>query len=100
VATIGHERIAVEVSMSSKRYEHKLLESNDRAEFEQQLSSVGASGWSVVGYGVLPDGSRSALLERKQHDDRRHHHGHHRERQRPERPARGADEPSPESRQP
>ena len=62
--------------MSSKRYDHKLLESADRAEFEQQLSSVGAEGWSVVGYGVLPNGSRSALLQRKQHDASDHDHGH------------------------
>lgn len=67
--------------MSSKRYEHKLLESADRGEFEQQLSSVGADGWSVVGYGVLPNGSRSALLQRKQHDESHDHHGHGHDRQ-------------------
>lgn len=63
--------------MSSKRYEHKLLESGDRSEFEQQLSGAGAEGWSVVGYGVLPNGNRSALLQRKQHDESHHHHDHH-----------------------
>jgi hypothetical protein len=66
--------------MSSKRYEYKVLESSDLGEFEQQLTSVGGEGWSAVGYGVLPNGNRSALLQRKQHDEHQHHdhhrHGH------------------------
>lgn len=72
--------------MSSKRYEYKVLESADLGEFEQQLTSIGGEGWSAVGYGVLPNGNRSALLQRKQHhehDEHHHHdhdhrHGHHR----------------------
>jgi len=62
--------------MSSKRYEHKVVESSELAEFEQQLTAAGAEGWSAVGYGVLPSGARSALLQRKQHDHGEHHHGH------------------------
>lgn len=60
--------------MSSKRYTYKVLESSDLSEFEQQLTTLGGEGWSAVGYGVLPGGSRSALLQRKQHDG--HHHDH------------------------
>ncbi len=63
--------------MSSKRYEYKVLESSDLAEFEQQLTTVGGDGWSAVGYGVRPNGSRSALLQRKQHDPDQHDHHHH-----------------------
>lgn len=68
--------------MSSKRYEHKVLESSELAEFQQLLTAAGAEGWSAVGYGVLPSGARSALLQRKQHDGE-HHHGHpeHHERE-------------------
>jgi hypothetical protein len=74
--------------MSSKRYEYKVLESSDLAEFEQQLTTVGGEGWSAVGYGVLPNGSRSALLQRKQHDhghDERHHHHRRSDHHRPHR---------------
>lgn len=63
--------------MSSKRYEYKVLESSDLGEFEQQLTSVGGQGWSAVGYGVLPNGNRSALLQRKKYE-RDHRHDHHR----------------------
>ncbi len=67
--------------MSSKKYEFKVLESADLATFEQQLTGVGGEGWSAVGYGVLPNGHRSALLQRKQHDhdhdDHHHHRDHH-----------------------
>jgi hypothetical protein len=71
-----------EALMSSKRYEYKVLESADLAEFEHHLATVGGEGWSAVGYGVLPDGRRSALLERKQksHDHDHHHHRHDRHR--------------------
>lgn len=64
--------------MSSKRYEYKVLEAAELGEFEQQLGAAGGEGWSAVGYGVLPNGSRSALLARKQHDhDHDHHHHDH-----------------------
>lgn len=67
--------------MSSKRYEFKVLESADLAALEQQLTNAGGEGWSAVGYGVLPTGSRSVLLQRKQHDqDHDEHHPHHRQR--------------------
>lgn len=58
--------------MSSKRYEFKVLESSDPADLEQQLNGAGAEGWGAVGYGVLPNGHRSALVQRKGHDG----HGH------------------------
>jgi hypothetical protein len=66
--------------MSSKRYQFKILESAELADFEQQLGTLGAQGWSAVGYGILPNGSRSALLERKREHPRTHHHDrdHHR----------------------
>ena len=35
--------------------------------------------WSAVGYGVLPDGRRSVLLERKLKVRNRHHHHDRRE---------------------
>lgn len=71
--------------MSSKRYEYKLLESSELTEFEQQLTAAGGEGWAAVGYGVLPSGSRSALMQRKQQDHSDHHHhehgeGHHHDR--------------------
>lgn len=64
--------------MSSKRYEFKILETADLAEFEQQLSAIGAQGWAAVGYGVLPNGIRSALLQRKHEEHDHSHRGHHR----------------------
>jgi hypothetical protein len=41
------------------------------------VTAAGGEGWSAVGYGVLPGGSRSALLQRKQHDQSDHHHHEH-----------------------
>ncbi len=65
--------------MSAKRYQFKLIEAADAAELETRLRDAGAQQWSAVGYGVLPDGRRSVLMERKvklhrhksrhQHDD-------------------------------
>ena len=46
------------------------------AELETLLRDAGNKLWSAVGYGVLPDGRRSVLLERKlkiRHDCRHHH---------------------------
>lgn len=62
--------------MSSKRYEYKVLESDELPELERRLTELGAQGWSAEGYGVLPSGQRSVLLSRKRHDDkhRSHHH--------------------------
>jgi uncharacterized membrane protein YcaP (DUF421 family) len=65
--------------MSAKRYQYKLIESGDAAELESRLREVGSQQWSAVGYGVLPDGKRSVLLERKV---KIRHHGHHRSRER------------------
>ncbi|HXG90576.1 MAG TPA: hypothetical protein VNJ02_19825 [Vicinamibacterales bacterium] len=50
--------------MSSKRYQFKLVE-GDATEIEARLKEAGSQQWSAVGYGVLPDGRRSVLLERK-----------------------------------
>ena len=62
--------------MSSKRYQYKLIETAEVAELEGQLRDAGTKQWSAVGYGVLPDGRRSVLMERKikVHDRHRHHH--------------------------
>ncbi len=60
--------------MSSKRYQFKLIEAADAAELESRLKEAGAQQWSAVGYGVLPDGRRSVLMERK---TKIHHRGHH-----------------------
>jgi hypothetical protein len=67
--------------MSSKRYQFKVIEAADAAALETKLREAGAEGWSAVGYGVLPDGTRSVLLERKE-KDRHHdrHADHHRRR--------------------
>ena len=64
--------------MSHKRYQYKLIESADVAEFEASLKEAGSQQWSAVGYGILPDGRRSALLERKTkvHTHRHKHHHH------------------------
>ncbi len=59
--------------MSSKRYQFKLIEAADAGELETQLREAGGQQWSAVGYGVLPDGRRSVLMERKV---KTHHHGH------------------------
>ena len=61
--------------MSSKRYQFKLVEAADSAELETKLREAGTRMWSAVGYGVLPDGRRSVLLERKV---KVHHRSHHR----------------------
>ena len=61
--------------MSAKRYQFKVVEAGDAAELEAQLREAGNRMWSAVGYGVLPDGRRSVLLERKLKI--RHGHRHH-----------------------
>ena len=66
--------------MSHKRYQFKLVEAADAAELETRLKDAGSQQWSAVGYGVLPDGRRSVLMERKvkihtprhRDEDRRH----------------------------
>ena len=61
--------------MSAKRYQFKVIEAADAAELETLLRDAGNKLWSAVGYGVLPDGRRSVLLERKlkiRHDRHRH----------------------------
>ena len=65
--------------MSHKRYQYKLIEAADQTEFETLLKTAGSQQWSAVGYGVLPDGRRSALMERKTkvHTHRHKDHGHH-----------------------
>jgi hypothetical protein len=65
--------------MSSKRYQFKLIEAADAAELETRLREAGSQQWSAVGYGVLPDGRRSVLMERK---TKIHHRGHHRDHDR------------------
>lgn len=82
--------------MSSKHYAYRIVESADPAELERELTSAGAEGWEAVGYGVLPNGQRSALLQRKnrerEHGDhhRHHHHERHDEDDEQPRPAEGA----------
>ena len=51
--------------MSHKRYQFKLVEAGDAAELEARLKEAGSQQWAAVGYGVLPDGRRSVLMERK-----------------------------------
>jgi hypothetical protein len=51
--------------MSHKRYQFKLIEAPDATELETRLKEAGGQQWSAVGYGVLPDGRRSVLMERK-----------------------------------
>jgi hypothetical protein len=70
--------------MSAKRYQFKVIEAADPAELETRLREAGARMWSAVGYGVLPDGRRSVLLERKV---KMHRHSHH-HRDADDRPAR------------
>jgi hypothetical protein len=60
--------------MSHKRYQFKLIEAADAAELENKLREAGTRQWSAVGYGVLPDGQRSVLLERKLKVRNRAHH--------------------------
>jgi hypothetical protein len=64
--------------MSAKRYQFKVVEAADPAELETRLREAGARMWSAVGYGVLPDGRRSVLLERKVKMHHRHS-PHHRD---------------------
>ena len=66
--------------MSHKRYQFKLVEAANAAELEAKLREAGTKQWSAVGYGVLPDGQRSVLLERKL-KIRNRHHSHHDDRQ-------------------
>ncbi len=51
--------------MSHKRYQFKVIEAADAGELETRLKEAGSQQWSAVGYGVLPDGRRSVLMERK-----------------------------------
>jgi hypothetical protein len=60
--------------MSHKRYQFKLIEAADAAELETKLREAGNRLWSAVGYGVLPDGRRSVLMERKLKVRHGHHH--------------------------
>jgi hypothetical protein len=62
--------------MSHKRYQFKIIEAADAAELEAKLREAGTRLWSAVGYGVLPDGRRSVLLERKLKIRNKHHHSH------------------------
>jgi hypothetical protein len=63
------------IGMSAKRYQFKLVEAGDAVELETALREAGSQQWSAVGYGVLPDGRRSVLMERKvKLHHRRHHH--------------------------
>ena len=73
--------------MSSKRYQYKLIEAADAAELETRLKDAGVQQWSAVGYGVLPDGRRSVLMERKVKT-----HGHHDRRRDVERPPVSTDQ--------
>jgi uncharacterized membrane protein YcaP (DUF421 family) len=61
--------------MSLKRFQYRVIETADVVELEGQLRDAGTKQWSAVGYGVLPDGRRSVLMERKVkvHDRHRHH---------------------------
>jgi hypothetical protein len=63
--------------MSHKHYEYKLIEATDTTEFETLLKTAGSQQWSAVGYGVLPDGRRSALMERKRKTHSHHRHKDH-----------------------
>lgn len=67
--------------MSHKHYQYKLIEAADTTEFEGFLKEASSEHWSAVGYGVLPDGRRSALMQRKSrvnhsHKGRSHNHPH------------------------
>lgn len=65
--------------MSHKRYQFKILEAADAAELQKQLTEAGTKQFSAVGYGVLPDGRRSVLLERKVKVHKHHHRDRHRD---------------------
>ena len=67
--------------MSHKRYQFKLIEAAEAAELEGRLKEAGSQQWSAVGYGVLPDGRRSVLMERKV---KVHSHRHKEQKQTPE----------------
>jgi len=67
--------------MSHKRYQFKLIEAADAAELEAKLREAGTRLWSAVGYGVLPDGRRSVLMERKLKVRHGHHHARDDDRQ-------------------
>ena len=58
--------------MSHKRYQFKLIEAADAPELETRLKEAGSQQWAAVGYGVLPDGRRSVLMERKVKSHTRH----------------------------
>jgi hypothetical protein len=78
VLTIDEALHAYNRGMSHKRYQFKLIEAADAAELETRLKEAGSQQWSAVGYGVLPDGRRSVLMERKTKLHRRKsHHDHH-----------------------
>lgn len=51
--------------MSRKGYQFRLIEAADPAELVALLLEAGSDRWSAVGYGILPDGRRSVLMERK-----------------------------------
>jgi hypothetical protein len=63
--------------MSHKRYQYKLIEAADTAEFETLLKHAGSQQWSAVGYGVFPDGRRSVLMQRKVKVHRHSRHADH-----------------------
>jgi hypothetical protein len=65
--------------MSHKRYQYKMIEAVDTVEFESLLKQAASQQWSAVGYGILPDGRRSALMERKTkvHSHRQKARSHH-----------------------
>ncbi len=65
--------------MSHKRYQFKLIEAADAGELESRLKEAGSQQWSAVGYGVLPDGRRSVLMERKVKSHTRHRDDQRRE---------------------
>lgn len=58
--------------MSHKRYQFKLVEAADAPDLETRLREAGSQQWSAVGYGVLPDGRRSVLMQRKVKSHTRH----------------------------
>jgi hypothetical protein len=78
--------------MSHKRYQFKLIEAAEAAELESLLKEAGSQQWSAVGYGVLPDGRRSVLMERKSKVHSSRHHGHKHDRRLDDR----QDHPGPE----
>lgn len=80
--------------MSSKRYQFKVIEAADPTELEARLREAGSRQWSAVGYGVLPDGRRSVLMERTvkvRHHHSRRDHGHRDRDERESLPPAGSD---------